>query len=56
MTVWTVPVVLLICMRYSLDVEGDSDGDPVEVLVHDKYLILLCAGYLVIMFVLLYMI
>ncbi len=55
-TVWTVPVVLLICMRYSLDVEGDSDGDPVEVLVHDKYLILLCAGYLVIMFVLLYMI
>ena len=40
--IWTVPLVLLICMRYSLDVEGDSDGDPVEVLIHDKVLIALC--------------
>jgi hypothetical protein len=40
--IWTVPLVLLICMRYSLDIEGDSDGDPVEVLVHDKVLIALC--------------
>lgn len=39
--VWTVPLMILICMKYSLDVEGDSDGDPVEVLMHDKVLLLL---------------
>lgn len=50
----TVPIVLLITLRYSMDVEGDSDGDPVEVLFHDKSLLLLCGTYLVAMFVILY--
>lgn len=36
--VWTVPLVILICMKYSLTVEGPSDGDPVEVLFGDKLL------------------
>jgi len=40
--VWTVPLVLLICMKYSLTIDGESDGDPVEVLLHDKVLLLLC--------------
>lgn len=53
--IFTVPIVLLITMRYSLDVEGDSDGDPVEVLLHDKMLIVLCVLYLVIMFAILYL-
>ena len=39
---WTIPLVVVICMKYSLDIEGNSDGDPVEVLVHDKVLALLC--------------
>lgn len=39
--VWTVPLVILICMKYSLDIEGESDGDPVEVLLHDRILLLL---------------
>ena len=37
--VWTVPLVILICLRYSLDIEGHSDGDPVEVLTKDKTLL-----------------
>lgn len=41
--VWTVPLVILICMSYSLHVERDSDGDPVEVLLGDKFLLLLVA-------------
>jgi len=41
--VWTVPLVILICMRYSLHVERDSDGDPVEVLLGDKLLLSLVA-------------
>lgn len=39
--IWTVPLVILLCMKYSLDIEGQSDGDPVEVLLHDKLLLLL---------------
>ncbi|MBE6758282.1 MAG: decaprenyl-phosphate phosphoribosyltransferase [Ruminococcaceae bacterium] len=50
----TVPIVLLITMKYSLDVEGDSDGDPVEVLLHDKVLLILCAVYLAVMLTILY--
>jgi hypothetical protein len=41
--VWTVPLVILICMGYSLHVERDSDGDPVEVLLGDKLLLSLVA-------------
>lgn len=39
--IWTVPLVIVICMKYSLNVEGDSEGDPVEVLFSDKMLLLL---------------
>lgn len=53
--VFTVPIVLLITMKYSLDVEGDSDGDPVEVLLHDKVLLTLCVVYLAVMFTILYL-
>ncbi|MBQ5885016.1 MAG: decaprenyl-phosphate phosphoribosyltransferase [Clostridia bacterium] len=52
--IFTVPIVLLITMKYSLAVEGDSDGDPVEVLLHDKVLLALCVLYLAVMFVILY--
>lgn len=44
---WTVPLLIVIFMKYSLDIEGNSDADPVEVLVHDKVLALICAVYAV---------
>ena len=53
--VFTVPIVMLIVMKYSLNIEGDSDGDPVEVLVHDKVLLTLCVVYLAAMFLILYL-
>ena len=34
--VWTIPLVLIICMKYSLDIESDSLGDPVDVILSDK--------------------
>ncbi len=52
--IFTVPLVLLITMKYSLNIEGNSDGDPVEVLLHDKVLLILCVLYLAVMFVILY--
>lgn len=52
--IFTVPLVLLITMKYSLVIEGESDGDPVEVLLHDKVLLALCVLYLTVMFLILY--
>lgn len=39
--VWTVPLVILIFMRYSLIVEDKTDGDPVEVILKDPPLLAL---------------
>lgn len=53
--IFSVPIVLLITMKYSLDIEAESDGDPVEVLLRDKALLTLCILYLAVMFVILYL-
>jgi len=39
--VWTVPLLVILGMKYSLNVENESDGDPVEVILADKVLLLL---------------
>lgn len=54
LVIGTIPIVLIICMKYSLDIEQDGDGDPVEVLMQDKILIVLCLLYAMCMFLLLY--
>lgn len=53
--IFTVPIVLLITMKYSYDIEKGTDGDPVEVLLHDKVLLTLCMTYLIAMFLILYL-
>ncbi len=53
--IWTVPLVIIICMKYSLNIEGDSLGDPVDVILGDKLLIALAGIYAVIMFLALYL-
>lgn len=52
--IWTVPFFLVLLMCYSLDVESDSDGDPVEVIIHDKVLIGILIAYTICIFILLY--
>lgn len=37
--IWSIPLLIVICMKYSLNIEGDSYGDPVEVVLSDKILI-----------------
>ena len=52
---FTVPIVLLITLKYSLDIEKEtSDGDPTDVLFHDKALLILCLIYALLLFSLLY--
>ena len=41
--IWTVPMVIIILMKYSADIESDSFGDPVDVVMHDKVLLGLSA-------------
>ena len=47
--IWTIPLLILICMKYSLNIEGDSYGDPVDVLLSDKSLIVLAALFVIVM-------
>lgn len=54
--IWTVPVIIIIFMCYSLDVESDTDGDPVEVVLSDKKLIALIIVYVMAVFSILYLI
>lgn len=52
--IWTVPLIILICMRYSMIVEGDSYGDPVDVVLADKVLLGLIVIYSLIMVIAIY--
>lgn len=50
-----IPLAMLICMRYSLDVESeDSDGDPVTTVFSDRPLLALIVLWVVIMFLSVY--
>lgn len=44
---WTVPLIMIILFQYSLIVEKDSYADPVEVIIHNKPLLLTTIGYFI---------
>lgn len=52
--VWTVPFFIVMLMCYSLDTEGDSDADPVEVILHDKILLTVIILYAICILSILY--
>lgn len=52
--VLTVPIVILICMKYSLIIESDSHGDPIETFMKDKTLIIGSIAYLTMMLIIIY--
>lgn len=43
--IWTVPLVFFILMKYCANIENDSYGDPVDVVLHDRVLIALCLSF-----------
>lgn len=53
---WTIPIIMVIFQLYSLDIEGDSHGDPIEVILSNKILMAVIVLYIVIVFSLLYLI
>lgn len=54
--IWTVPFLIIILLKYSMDIEGNSDGDPVEVIVKDKILLALGMVYGIAMLLILYIV
>lgn len=51
--IWSVPLLLIILFQYSLIIEKDSDGDPVEVILKNKTLLLTIAIYVIFIIVVL---
>ena len=46
--IWTVPLVMITILKYSYDIEeNESEGDPVNVILNDKWLILLSMIYMI---------
>ncbi|MCI8569521.1 MAG: UbiA prenyltransferase family protein [Bacilli bacterium] len=52
---WTIPIVMVILQLYSLNIEGNSHGDPIEVVLADKKLIIVIIIYIIVMGGLLYL-
>lgn len=53
---FTIPLVMVILQLYSLNIEGNSHGDPIEVILSDKTLIVTVILYVIVMGGLLYII
>jgi len=53
--VYTIPIILIIFLKYSLNIETDADGDPTSVLLGDKILIFLCGVYVICAFCIVYL-
>ena len=51
--VFSIPLIIIIFMRYSLIIEKSSEGDPSTILYEDKFLLGLCLIYGLVMFLLL---
>ena len=51
---WTIPLIMIILQLYSLNIEGNSHGDPIEVVLADKKLIAVVVLYVIVMGGLLY--
>ncbi len=52
----TIPIIMVILMKYSLNIENNNSyGDPVDVIVHDKILLVLIGVLAIVMLGILYL-
>lgn len=52
--IYTIPFLLVIVMRYCLHMEGDSFGEPIDIITSDKILISLISVFVFSMFLIVY--
>ncbi len=53
---WTIPLLMIILQLYSLNIEGNSYGDPIDVILSDKKLEVFIGLYILVMIILIYVI
>ena len=53
--IYTVPFVFVILLKYSLNVESNTEGDPTSIILNDKILLSLCAIYIACIFSIIYL-
>ena len=53
--IWTIPLITIIFMLYSLEIENDSYGDPVDVIINNKKILVTILIYGIAMFSILYL-
>ena len=53
---WTIPILMVLLQQYSLNIEGSSYGDPIDVILSDKRLIVTGIFYLIAMIGIIYII
>lgn len=53
--IYTIPLVMIIFMKYCLDIEGNSYGDPVDVITSDKILMCMVGILAISMYILIYL-
>lgn len=46
---WTIPLLMIILQLYSLNIEENSHGDPIDVILSDKKLLVISIIYLLVM-------
>lgn len=51
---WTIPLLMVILQLYSLNIEGNSYGDPIDVILSDKKLIICIILYMISMITIIY--
>lgn len=52
--VGTVPLIMIIMLRYSYDIESGEEGDPIEVVLGDRILMYICLLYIICLAILMY--
>jgi len=52
--IWTVPLIMTMAFRYSMDIEKPSSGDPMDMIARDKMLWVLGALYAAMMYWIVY--
>ncbi len=52
--IWTIPLVLIICMKYQLN-EKSGNQDPISIVLKDKILLGLCAFYGIVILMIIYL-
>ena len=53
---WTIPLLIIILQLYSLNIEGNSYGDPIDVILSDKKLLVSTVFYVVVMIIIIYIV